>query len=152
MNRKKLQIEQLDRKLKALAPLQLVVLPPTGWLKAVRGSLGMTLQQFADRLSITKQSAREIELRENEGSITLKSLKDAAQALDMKLVYALIPIDGSIDELIERKARALAEKIVDRTSNSMKLEDQENSKAFLKKAVDERTAALKSEMPKILWD
>lgn len=36
-------------------------------------------------------------------------------------------LDGSLDALIERKAKALATEIVLRTSNSMKLEDQENS-------------------------
>jgi len=44
-----------------------VVAPPTGWLRAVTVSLGMSLQQLADRLSITKQSAQEIELHEKEG-------------------------------------------------------------------------------------
>jgi len=34
----------------------------------------------------------------------------------------------------------------------MKLEDQENSENRIKKAIDERTAFLKNEMPKILWD
>jgi len=34
----------------------------------------------------------------------------------------------------------------------MKLEDQSNSKKRIQKAIEERTASLKSEMPKILWD
>jgi hypothetical protein len=34
----------------------------------------------------------------------------------------------------------------------MKLEDQENSKQRLKIALEERTAILKNELPKILWD
>jgi hypothetical protein len=43
-------------------------------------------------------------------------------------------------------------KIVARTSNTMKLEDQENSEIRLSKAIEERKALLKYEMPKILWD
>lgn len=152
MNKKKLQLEQLTRKLKGFEDATKVTPPPTGWLKAIRVSLGMSLQQLADKLSITKQSVQEIETREKEGSITLKSLKEAANALDMQLVYALVPKDGTLDNLIERKAKELAKRIVSRTSNTMKLEDQENSKERLKKAVEERTAIIKNEMPKTLWD
>ena len=129
-----------------------MVVPPTGWLKAVRVSLGMSLQQLADKLSITKQSVQEIELREKEGAITLKSLRETANALDMHLVYGLVPKDGSIEKLIDRKAKELATRIVLRTSNTMKLEDQENTQQRLKKAIEERTAVIKNELPKMLWD
>ena len=152
MNKKKLQIQQLEHKLNGFNTAQKVVAPPTGWLKAVRVTLGMSLQQLADKLSITKQSVQEIEMREKEGNITLKSLRETANALDMQLVYGLVPKDGSIDKLIDRKARELAIRIVSRTSNTMKLEDQENTKQRLKKAVEERTAVIKHEQPKILWD
>jgi len=152
MNMKRLQIEQLDRKLKGFASAQKVPTPPTGWLKAVRVSLGMSLQQLADKLSITKQSVQEMELREKEGNITLKRLRESADALDMQFVYGLVPKDGTIENLIDRKARELAIRIVSRTSNSMKLEDQENTKQRLKKAIEERTALIKHELPKMLWD
>lgn len=152
MNKKRLQIEQLENKLSGFNAAQKVVAPPTGWLKAVRVSLGMSLQQLADKLSITKQSVQEIELREKEGNITLKSLRETANALDMQLVYGLVPKDGSIEKLIDRKARELATRIVSRTSNSMKLEDQENTQQRLKKAIEERTAVIKNELPKMLWD
>ena len=112
----------------------------------------MSLQQVADKLAITKQSVQEIETREKEGSITLNNLKETANALDMQLVYGLVPKDGTIEDLIERKAKELALRIVSRTSNTMKLEDQENSKQRLQKAIEERTAIIKNEMPKSLWD
>ena len=152
MNKKRLQLEQLDRKLRGFNTAAQVTPPPTGWLKAVRVSLGMSLQQLADKLSITKQSVQEIEIREKEGNITLKTLKDTATALDMQLVYGFVPKDGTLDDLIERKAKELAIRIVSRTSNTMKLEDQENSKQRIKKAIEERTAIIKNEMPKMLWD
>lgn len=152
MNKKRLQLEQLDRKLRGFNTAAQVTPPPTGWLKAVRVSLGMSLQQLADKLSITKQSVQEIETREKEGNINLKTLKDTASALDMQLVYGFVPKDGTLDDLIERKAKELAIRIVSRTSNTMKLEDQENSKQRIKKAIEERTAIIKNEMPKMLWD
>lgn len=152
MNKKRLQVEQLDRKLEGFKEAIQVTQPTMGWLKTIRVSLGMSLQQVADKLAITKQSVQEIEIREKEGSITLNSLKETANAMDMQLVYGLVPKDGTIDDLIERKAKELALKIVSRTSNTMKLEDQENTKQRLQKAIQERTTIIKNEMPKSLWD
>lgn len=152
MNKNKLQIEQLESKIKVYASITQIAIPPTGWIKAVRLALGMSLQQLANRISITKQSVQEMEQREKDGSISLKSLREAARALDMELVYGFVPKDGSLDTLIDRKARELATQIVLRTSNTMKLEDQENSETRLKKAIEQRTAILKQQMPKILWD
>ena len=87
-----------------------------------------------------------------EGSITLKSLREVGKTLDMQLVYGFVPNDGSLDALIERKAKDLATQIVLRTSNTMKLEDQENTRQRIEKAIEERAFILRNEMPKILWD
>ncbi len=152
MKKNKLQIEQLESKIIVYSPLTKVTIPPTGWMKAIRLALGMSLQQLANRISITKQSVQEMEKREKDGSISLKSLREAAKALDMKLVYGLVPNDGTLDAFIERKARELATKIVNRTSTTMKLEDQGNTEKRIKKAIEDRTAILKHEIPKILWD
>lgn len=149
---KPLQYQQLAQKLAGAEALRALPLPVTGWLNAIRTTLGITLEQVATRLGITKQSVQEYEAREREGTITVKSLREAAHALDMELVYALVPKDGSLDALIERRARKLAEQIVLRTSNTMKLEDQENSRERIRKAIEERAAQLKQEMPKALWD
>jgi hypothetical protein len=57
-----------------------------------------------------------------------------------------------LENYLDIKARSLAEKIVSRTSNTMKLEDQENTKQRLKKAIEERIIIIKRELPKALWD
>jgi predicted DNA-binding mobile mystery protein A len=152
MNKKTLQIEQLESKMKHFSKLTTLVSPPTGWVRATRLALGISLQQMAKQLKISKQSAQELEQREKEGAITIKSLSDAAEALNMKLVYGFVPLDGSLDNLIERKAKELATQIVLRTSNSMKLENQKNSEERIKKAIKDRTVELKKEIPKSLWD
>lgn len=152
MNKRKLQVDQLSRKLLAFQSAAQVSPPPTGWLKAIRLSLGMSLQQLANKLGITRQSVSELERREKENSITLRSLREAANALDMDLIYAVVPKDGTLDALIERKAREMALQIVSRTSKQMLLEDQELSQSQIRKAIEQRTAILKSEMPKTLWD
>jgi|SRR5690606_5393642 len=152
MNKKKIQIDQLESRVKRFSHARELPNPPTGWIRAVRLALGMSLQQLANKLKITKQSVQEIEMREKEGSITLRSLREIASALDMELVYGFVPRDGSLEKYIDKKARSLAEIIVSRTSNSMKLEDQENTKQRLEKAIEERTMIIKRELPKALWD
>src|SRR5918999_1694291 len=122
MNKKTLQLQQLNAKMQQLAALQNIAIPPTGWIKAIRLALGMSGQQLANKLSITRQSVQEVEARERDGTVTIKSLREIAKALDMQLVYGFVPIDGSLEQLINRKAKELATQIVLRTSNNMKLE------------------------------
>ncbi len=152
MGKKSLQLQQLNNKMLAFVTLKQVAIPPTGWVKAIRTALGMSMRQLGNKLSITKQSIQEIEKREKDGSITIKSLKELGRALDMQLVYGFVPNDGSLDALIERKAKELAGQIVLRTSNTMKLEDQQNTKQRIEKAINERATIIKNEMPKMLWD
>ena len=71
--------------------------------------------------------------------------------MDMKLVYGLVPIDGSIEKMIEKRAMALAREIVLRTSNSMKLEDQQNSNERIDRAIQEKVMEIKDELPKYIW-
>ncbi len=152
MNKKKILIDQLETRIKRFSHARELPNPPTGWIRAVRLALGISLQQLANKLNITKQSVHEIEMREKEGSITLRSLRETAKALDMELVYGFVPKDGSLETYIDKKAHSLAKEIVLRTSNSMKLEDQENSKQRIKKAIEERMKIIKNELPKALWD
>ena len=152
MDKRKLQRDHLESRIKLFAPTRQLPNPPTGWVKAIRLALGMSLQQLANKLGVTKQSVQEIEIREEEGRITLKLLRETARALDMELVYGFVPKEGTLEKYIEHKAHSLAEKIVSRTSHTMKLEDQENTNERIKKAIEERTIIVKQELPKALWD
>lgn len=152
MSNRKLQLDQLDTRLKNFAALKNNMVPSTGWIKAIRSAIGMSLSQMGKRLNITKQSVQEIETRERDGNITIKTLREAARVLDMQLVYGFVPIDGSLEAMIDKKAKELAKKIVMRTSNSMVIEDQGNNENRLHKAIDERAEELKRKSFKILWD
>lgn len=152
MKNRKLQIQHLSVRMKAYSKLPFIEVPPNGWIKAIRTALGMSLLQMGKKLSITKQSASDIERREIDGSITIRALKETAAALDMQFVYGFVPKDGSLDNLIAKKAKALATEIVMRTSHSMKLEDQENTYDRIDKAIKERTISIANEVPKILWE
>ncbi|AFD07030.1 mobile mystery protein A [Solitalea canadensis] len=152
MGKKSLQLQQLNSKMLGFASLKQVAMPPTGWIKAIRTTIGMTMQQLGNKLNVSKQGVMDIEKREKDGSITIKSLREIARAMDMQLVYGFVPNDGSLDALIEKRATDLATQIVMRTANTMKLEDQANSKKRIEAAIKERATAIQNEMPKILWD
>jgi predicted DNA-binding mobile mystery protein A len=149
---KGLSWQHLEARVAHLAPALEHPNPPTGWIRAMRLAFGMTLEQLGRRLSITPQSVRDMEMREKEGSLTLDRLRKAAHALDMELVYGFVPREGTLEAYVERRARMLATMIVERTSQTMRLEDQENAQARLRKAIDERTKAIMEDLPRALWD
>ncbi len=152
MSKTSLLIQQLNSKMQHFASVSKIVIPPTGWIKAIRSSLGISMQQLGNKLNISRQAVMDMERREKDGAITIKSLREIGLAMDMQLVYGFVPIDGSLDALIEKKAIEKATQIVMRTANTMQLEDQSNSKVRLAAAIKERATAIKQEMPKLLWD
>jgi len=152
ISKQRLLIEQADNKLALFRPLNSFTIPQKGWIHTIRIALKMSLRQLGNRLKISPQSVKEIEEREASSSITIKGLKEVGAVLDMKLVYGFIPNGQSIEEMIEKRALEIAKEIVMRTSNTMQLEDQENSKARLEKAIKNRAEEIKTKMPKYLWD
>lgn len=76
---------------------------------------------------------------QNGQLMIIRQLDKKLQVLNMKLVYGFVPIGGSLEDMIEKRAYEIALKIVKRTSVTMSLEDQENTSERLKLAVDEIT-------------
>ena len=149
---RKLMIEQLDKKLAKYAQNGKNGIPMGGWIKAIRTALNISLVQFARILKKSSPTVKGIEEREADKSITLKKLSEAADALNLDLVYGFVPRDGSLEKMIERRAQEVAKEIVMRTSHTMKLEDQENTEERLQKAIKDRADKIKNELPKYLWD
>ncbi len=152
MTNNKLQFQQLNEKMDQLTGLQHVIVPPIGWIKAIRNGIGMSMEQLGKKLSITKQGVMDIEKREKEGAITIKSMQEIGKAMDTQFVYGFVPKAGSLEQMIEYRALEIASKIVERTSTTMKLEDQANSKERIEKAIKERATEIINKTPKILWD
>lgn len=152
MKKSELQIEHLEKKIEPFKKTESVITPQIGWIKTIRTTLGMSLEQLGKKLHINRSSVSRMETRESKGSITINKMEEVGNALGMKFIYGFVPIDGSINKLIEKKAKNLATEIVMRTSGNMKLEDQENSPERIRKAIEERTKEIMEEMPKKLWD
>lgn len=152
MKERKLIIDQIDQKIIKYKNLDNVTIPPKGWVYSIRIALNMSLRQLGERMSITSQSVWEIETREKNGSVTLNVLRQVGQALNMKFVYGFIPKQFSLEKMIEERALELAKEIVQRTSVSMDLEDQQTSAKRINQAIQEKAQEIKSNIPKYLWD
>lgn len=151
-NKKKLLIEQLDQKLNPFQKTELVLVPEKGWINTIRTTLNMTMDQLGTKLNITRQGVKRIEDSEAKGTLTINSLKEVAQALELKFVYGFVPKESSIDNLINSKAENLARKIVLRTNQNMKLEDQGISDEKINDSITDLANEIKREMRKSLWD
>lgn len=145
-------IQQLDRKLKLFQEAATVQVPGTGWINSIRTALNMTMAQLGSRLDITRQGVRQIEINEAGGQITINRLREVGLALDMQFVYGFVPIDGSIEKMIDRKAEELAKSIVLRTNQNMRLEDQGISDDKIKESIKDLAFEIKREMRRSLWD
>jgi predicted DNA-binding mobile mystery protein A len=92
-----------------------------------------------------------LEHAEAAGSITLKSLKRAAEGLHCDLVYALVPRE-SLENVFDGRIRTVAAARVKRASHNMALERQEVSDQETAAQVEELAARLRSESPRNLWN
>jgi predicted DNA-binding mobile mystery protein A len=119
-----LRLRQLDRSLAAFRAARATSRPRKGWIRALRQALGISSGELARRLGTSRQLPLQMEKAEAEDRITLKSLRAAANALDCDLVYALVPRADTMQELIEGRARADAQKHVIGVEHSMALENQ----------------------------
>jgi predicted DNA-binding mobile mystery protein A len=121
---KNLRLKQLDRALEPYRAAGEVPRPSKGWIRTIRQALGISSGELARRLGTSRQLPLQLEKGEAEDRVSLKSLRAAANALDCDLVYALVPRAGSMQELIENRARAEAKNRVLGVEHSMALENQ----------------------------
>lgn len=133
---KHLQLKLLDKK---LSKIRVVNIPSGGWIKAIRSSLGMSNRNLANRMGITKQSVAKLEENEVNDSITLKSLKRAAESMNCRLEYMFIPNEHSLEDIIKKQSEIKATEIVSAVDHTMQLEKQGvgNKKEKIKELAEE---------------
>lgn len=148
-DRSALARKHLERRLSALRVID-ATRPPKGWVRAMRDALGMSAVQLAKRLGVVQSRITALEQAEANDAITLKSLRQAAEALDCTLVYALVP-KKPMDDLLRDRAALVADEQLARTHHSMRLEDQALDPRDLSAA---RTALISQLVhdPRRLWE
>lgn len=142
---------QVDQVLRAFSGKLVRQVPRGGWLREVRKSLRMPLRWVAVRMGITVSGVSYLESREADESITLRSLREAAEAMDCDLVYAIVPRAGSVSAMLESRARRIARERVQHVAHTMSLEEQGTSEAVIEEEVEDIVRTL-LERPEALWE
>lgn len=113
----------VDRMLGTTAPMRSLPKLQHGWIATIRAALGITQETFGARLRIPKQRVSQLEKRERSGDIKLSQLRDAAEALNCDLVYALVPREP-LESVVSKRARDIALRELSAVERTMQLEDQ----------------------------
>lgn len=145
-----LKLQQLDAALARWRSADLPTRPPSGWLKAIRQALGMPATQLAKRLDVVASTVTRLETSEADDTISLATLRRAAEALGCELRYALVP-KQSLTGTLESRAAALANHRVATVSHSMALEAQATSKNTVAQQTRSLAASLLKGSRRELW-
>lgn len=149
-NHKRIVVEQLDNTLARFEAAKAVSPPAKGWIRAIREALGMTGAQFAERLNVRQPRIPVLEKDEVSGAVSIKTMRQAAEALDCVFVYAIVP-RVSLEETIRNQACLVAGERMKRTSHTMALEDQQLPEAERQKMLQSMIDDIVRSMPKDLW-
>jgi len=143
----------LERKIENWLPLRKDRSPPSGWIKAIRGALGMSSRQVATRLGIAQSAIRQLEQSEKHHTISLETLEKVAHAMRCQLVYAIIPQEpfSSLEEVIDDQALQAAKILVSKVDHTMKLEQQGLAQNRLNEQIQEIAKQLKDTLDPSLW-
>ena len=149
---KYLTLQQMDVTLVQAKELVEIAKPSVGWVKAIRKALNMSARQLGERLHLSQPRIALLEKGEVDGSISLRTLEKAAQGLGCRLVYVLVPEDGTLQAMREAQARLKAKALNEYTERHMALEDQATGDAFRQQTTDELANELLRTWPRDFWD
>lgn len=147
---KQIARSQLDATLARFGEVKQIQLPPKGWIRAVREALGMSGKQLAWRLKVSQPRVFKLEEGELTGALTLKTMRQAAEALDCIFVYGIVP-RSTLEETVRNQAGVVAKERLQRVSHTMLLEAQSLSAGEQEASLDAAIEELARETPKDLW-
>lgn len=140
--------QQLDRR---LTELQLPNIPHNGWIRTIRKSLGMSQEQLAKKLNITKQALSRIEKAEKNRTVSVSTLYRIAEVLGCEVKIIFTP-KKSFEEYIKEKATNVARNIVGMTNKHMHIENQDTNEDFQDKRIMELALEMIKSGDKRIWD
>lgn len=146
-----LKIQQVETSIEPFRAVANQSVPSSGWVRAIREALGMTHAQLAKRMGKTQQTIERMQRSEAAGTIQLDTLRQLAEAMGCKLVYAVVP-DKPLEEMRRARAEELARKTLARSAHSMKLEAQGAGEVAERRAMERLVANLLAGNPRRLWD
>ncbi len=137
---------------KAYAQVKDLHIPPEGWLRTARNALGMSGAQLAKRMQVTRANISKTELAEQSGAVSIKNMQQIAEAMECRFVYAVIPKDGSVGDILKNRAIKKAKEVVKKTDLQMALEAQSLTKEQLEFEVNRIAEDILKNDLSSLWD
>ena len=125
--------------------------PLGGWIATFQEAVGMSAPVLAERLGMSRNSVYSSVQNEQAGTISLNQLDKMADAMGGKLVYAIIPRDGAVEDIVMTQARAKARRIIQRTRAHMVLEEQTEGLRSQDEMIEELAGEIAREMPRDFW-
>ena len=151
MDTRLLTLSQLDETIARFRSPEMTPPPRGGWIRAIREAIGMTSEQLAKRLGISRQAVNDAERREVADEITVAQLRRFAATLECELVYFFIP-RRPLEEVVNLRAESLARDEVAKVAHSMALEAQGTDGVRLPARVEQVKRHLLAERWSRLWD
>ncbi|MCY4168737.1 MAG: hypothetical protein OXD36_16755 [Rhodobacter sp.] len=125
--------------------------PLGGWIAAFQEATGMTAPVLADRLGVTRNNVYGSIRNEQAGTISLNRLDKVAKAMGGRLVYAIVPREGLVEEIVMAQARRRARRIIQRTRAHMALEQQTEGLRSQEEMIEELAREIAGERPSDFW-
>lgn len=101
---RKLERMRLDEEMKPFRVAVREANPTDGLLRAVRQTVGIPLAEVAANMGVVMSTVTDLERRELEGTITLRSMARLAEAMGCKVVYGVVPKKGrTLGYLVEER-------------------------------------------------
>ncbi len=125
--------------------------PLGGWIATFQEAIGMSVPALAERLGVSRNSVYSSIQNEQAGTISLNQLDKMAETMGGKLVYAIIPRDGPVEEIVMAQARKKARRIIQRTRAHMALEEQTEGLRSQEEMIEELASDIAREMPRDFW-
>jgi len=125
--------------------------PIGGWIATFQEATGMTAPALANRLGVTRNNVYGSIRNEQAGTISLNRLDKMAEAMGGRLVYAIVPREGLVEEIVMTQARKRARRIIQRTRTHMALEEQTEGLRSQEEMIEELAREIAGEMPGNFW-
>ena len=130
---------------------QVFVKPLGGWVATFQEAIGMSAPALAERLGISRNSVYSSIQNEQAGTISLNQLEKMAEAMGGKLIYAIIPRDGQVEDIVMAQARKKAKRVIQRTRAHMALEEQTEGLRSQEEMIEELARENARDMPRDFW-
>jgi predicted DNA-binding mobile mystery protein A len=136
---------------KAAEMTQAIARPLGGWIATFQDAIRMNAPALADRLGVSRNSVYSSIQNEQAGTISLNQLDKMAEAMGGKLVYAIVPREGTVQDIVMAQARKKARRIIQRTRAHMALEEQTEGLRSQEEMIEELASEIAREIPRDFW-